>query len=178
MAQCEFTIEPRDNKWAHTCTRCGWSRVLDHPIHDLARECHVPDDLAPCSCPLAGYCERHKMHKTATTHRICQTNARQRATWDYITTTGRSPHGERPSIVRAARNLSLALVKHAADGGRMATDDAINRRLEICQTCPSQRFNGDICEHLNCGCSIQKTKFLSKLGWASESCPDGHWGTE
>ncbi len=176
MSMCDFHIDGSDNQWSHTCAKCGWSRVLPQPFLDLSRECPVSDTPPPCSCPIAGYCERHKMRKTAVNHRICQTNDRQRATWDYIAATGKSPHGERPSIVRAAYNFSLATIKHVASGGAMVPDDEINRRLDICQACPSGRFDGSICNHLNCGCSIQSQRFLSKLAWASEGCPDGHWG--
>lgn len=178
MSLCEFEIDGSDNQWSHTCRRCGWSRVLPVIHYDLSRECPVPDNLQPCSCPIAGYCERHKMRKTPTLHNVCKSNDRQRAVWDYIAETGNSPNGERPSPLRAAYNFSLAAIKHAADGGRLATDEAIHRRLETCHTCPSMRFNGKICEHLNCGCSIQEKKFLSKLAWASEACPDGHWSAE
>lgn len=38
--------------------------------------------VADCSCPLAGYCERHRMHKGEVLHRHCRTNIRYRSLWD------------------------------------------------------------------------------------------------
>lgn len=36
----------------------------------------------PCECPLAGYCERHKITKNATLHKLCQTSDAYRKAWD------------------------------------------------------------------------------------------------
>jgi hypothetical protein len=51
----------------------------------------VPDDslqsdvggrMTGCDCPLAGYCERHRVDKTLHLHRLCQTNQRYYAAWE------------------------------------------------------------------------------------------------
>lgn len=36
----------------------------------------------PCTCLLAGWCERHKIAKPAPWHRLCQTRSDYRACWD------------------------------------------------------------------------------------------------
>lgn len=36
----------------------------------------------PCSCPLAGWCERHRLNKTDAQHKLCQTRANYRKAWD------------------------------------------------------------------------------------------------
>lgn len=47
----------------------------------------------PCDCPLAGYCERHEIYKTATWQRLCSTRDDYRRAWD----SGRGPgQPERP----------------------------------------------------------------------------------
>jgi len=42
--------------------------------------------IEPCSCPLAGYCDRHKgtskEKKTKFLHKLCQTNDKYRKSWD------------------------------------------------------------------------------------------------
>ena len=51
----------------------------------------VPDDplqgdiggrMTGCDCPLAGYCERHRVDKTPHLHRLCRTNQRYYAAWE------------------------------------------------------------------------------------------------
>lgn len=41
-----------------------------------------PPAAAPCSCPIAGTCERHKIFKTEHTHRLCQSSPKMRRIWD------------------------------------------------------------------------------------------------
>lgn len=42
----------------------------------------------------------------------------------------------------------------------------------ICKSCPL--FNGSICTHGDCGCSIdaERNAWWSKIAWRSQSCPD------
>lgn len=46
--------------------------------------CQKPFKPAPkeCSCPLAGYCERHSIKKTEHWHHLCQSNDSYREVWD------------------------------------------------------------------------------------------------
>lgn len=129
----------------------------------------------PCECESAGFCQRHKIAKSAFTHEICQNDAEQRATWDYIALTGKSPHGERPSTAEKIVNFSVASVRHFFSGFGTRSDEEIERILDICHTCPSGFFNGSYCESLKCGCFLNKKKHFSKIAWESEHCPEGHW---
>ena len=157
-------------------------------VCSITAEADSVDDLKPgpcdtskspaCECPGPGICHRHNMKKTENLWEICQRDANQRATWDYVASTGNSPFGEKPSGSRMVVNFAVASLKHLAGGAVHVSDDVIERRLEICQACPSGRYNGAYCEHIDCGCAIKRSKFASKLAWASESCPDGHWGAE
>lgn len=45
-----------------------------------------------CSCPLAGYCARHKIEKNEHWHRLCQKEAYRQA-WDEGRGPGQKPQG-------------------------------------------------------------------------------------
>ena len=36
----------------------------------------------PCECPLSGYCNRHKINKNQTEHRLCSTDIRYFDMWE------------------------------------------------------------------------------------------------
>ena len=38
--------------------------------------------MSDCECPLAGWCERHKINKTEHLHGLCRTNAAHREAFD------------------------------------------------------------------------------------------------
>lgn len=85
------------------------------------------------------------------------------------------PRAPKPglSIVQRASNFTRSAVRHVVAGLPRASDAEIERRWSICQAC----------EHLadgkcrKCGCPIiRERQFLSKLAWATESCPAGKWG--
>jgi hypothetical protein len=86
------------------------------------------------------------------------------------------PKPKGPSLARKAVNFSGAVVKHVANGGRQCTDEEIAARYAKCEACAKWR-RGDHCTHPSCGCPVSpKRKLVSKLCWASESCPIGEWG--
>lgn len=172
---CLFEFETtRDDRDWYRCRTCD--AVIETAIdtNPPRRECQF-EKCPPCECPEAGWCARHKQQKTEMTHRLCQNDAEQRATWDYITVTGRSPHGVQPSAARRVMNFGLAAIRHFFSGQGTRTDDEIERILEICNACPSGLFNGSYCESLKCGCFLNKKKHFSKIAWASEHCPEAHW---
>ncbi|TXG78466.1 hypothetical protein E6Q11_00985 [Candidatus Dojkabacteria bacterium] len=39
-------------------------------------------EIKPCDCPLAGYCKRHNVEKSAAWHKLCQRHQGYRAMWD------------------------------------------------------------------------------------------------
>lgn len=78
-----------------------------------------------------------------------------------------------PSLIQQAANFTASAARHVASGLRHATDEEVERRYAICQTCEFLR--GGACTKCGCGVSRQR-KFLSKLHWANERCPIGKWG--
>jgi hypothetical protein len=80
----------------------------------------------------------------------------------------------RPTLVQKAANLTKAAARHVANRGRQCTDEEIAARYAICESCPL--LMDEHCTHKNCGCRISpKRAIVSKLSWASESCPVGKW---
>jgi hypothetical protein len=62
-----------------------------------------------------------------------------------------------------AGNLTGAVVRFVASGGKMTTPEERERRLQICRECP--HFSGSKCSI--CGCI---SRWKARL--ASEHCPD------
>ncbi len=81
-----------------------------------------------------------------------------------------------PSFARRAVNFTKAAGRHIANRGRQCTDEEIAARYAKCEACPGEWRVGDTCTHPKCGCGISpKRALVSKLSWASESCPIGEW---
>lgn len=81
--------------------------------------------------------------------------------------------GEAPSLLQKAANFAAAAAAHVAAGMPRATQEQIDARHAICQTC--EHYNGRACR--KCGCPVNREKaFISKLSWANEKCPVGKWG--
>jgi hypothetical protein len=60
--------------------------------------------VTPCQCPLAGFCERHKLNKSPLLHHKCQTDERFWASWEQ----GRGPAKEiEQTEVKAARKRKV-----------------------------------------------------------------------
>lgn len=61
------------------------------------------DAMSNCECPIAGYCERHKVTKTEHWHKLCQRD-------DYFTAweEGRGPGQSPPAEVTDARRERIA----------------------------------------------------------------------
>lgn len=77
------------------------------------------------------------------------------------------------SLVAKARNFATSAVKHLAAGAPRCTQEQIDARFAICQTC--EHFDGKACRQ--CGCPVvRERQFISKLSWAGEKCPAGKWG--
>ena len=52
----------------------------------------------PCECPLAGWCERHKMQKIGRLHHLCQTNIDYFNRWEHVTKQGPSKRNTRAMV--------------------------------------------------------------------------------
>lgn len=78
-----------------------------------------------------------------------------------------------PSLLTKAKNFAASAARHVATGMRMATQQQIDARYAICETC--EFFQAGSCS--KCGCPlVRQIKTVSKLAWAGEKCPVGKWG--
>jgi hypothetical protein len=80
-----------------------------------------------------------------------------------------------PSLLQKAANFAAAAAQHVAAGAPMASQAEVQRRHDICTACP--HFDGKACGL--CGCPVaRERKWLSKLSWADQKCPDDppRWG--
>jgi len=78
-----------------------------------------------------------------------------------------------PSLLQKAANFATSAAAHVAAGMPQASQEQIDARYAICQTC--EHFDGKACRL--CGCPVVREKaFVSKLSWANEKCPAGKWG--
>jgi hypothetical protein len=79
----------------------------------------------------------------------------------------------RLSLLDKAKNFAASAVQHIAAGLPATPAAEIDRRFAICQGC--EFYDGTSCQ--KCGCPIvRESKFISKLAWADQSCPEGKWG--
>lgn len=86
-----------------------------------------------------------------------------------------------PTSFQRIKTFIVAATKHAASGFPMCSDDEVKERYEICETCHyfKEKKGHKYCKSLGCGCNISRAsnKYLNKLAWKTESCPQGKWGT-
>ena len=86
-----------------------------------------------------------------------------------------------PPLTRRVYNFSLATIQHVCRGCPSRSQEEVDAIIEICRACElwiQHPTNPDIgiCGHEKCGCTLtQQKRFLSKLGWASQSCPIEKW---
>jgi hypothetical protein len=73
-----------------------------------------------------------------------------------------------PGLLRKMANYALALVRHARDRFRRASDATQFKRLSACLSC--DRCVRGRCVERKCGCPVMK-----KVRWKSETCPLGKW---
>lgn len=67
-----------------------------------------------------------------------------------------------------------SLLFHVWHGFPKTTQSEILDRYSICIDC--DKFNREKSECGVCGCAIsKKSKFLNKLAWADQECPEGKW---
>lgn len=78
-----------------------------------------------------------------------------------------------PSLLQKVSNFAASAAAHVAAGMPQASQEQIDARYAICQTC--EHFDGRACRQ--CGCPVvRERQFISKLAWANEKCPAGKWG--
>jgi hypoxanthine phosphoribosyltransferase len=80
-----------------------------------------------------------------------------------------------PPLPNRLLHFSYALYKHLLNGFPTCTEDQVQTRLDICKEC--NLYTGTHCSHASCGCNINgSVKFLNKLAWADQQCPESKWG--
>lgn len=118
----------------------------------------------PCECIGPGYCSRHKIIKTEKLYQKCKEEEKYRKLWDEQA--GSCGAKQFPSLIERMRTFSVALAKHIENGFKRVTKLVYNKRMEICDGCPSN-IKGKCIE---CGCFLH-----IKADWATEDCPLGKW---
>jgi len=73
-----------------------------------------------------------------------------------------------------AKTFAKAVVKHAANGFKEATDETIQFRQYTCAICT--HLKGESCGL--CGCKVFGNGKFVKTRWQTEECPKGFWGKE
>jgi hypothetical protein len=140
-----------------------------------------------CECPLAGYCNRHGVEKSAHQHKLCQNHTGYFNLWENCKGPGQNPSncgdGEvdyvpdviepdkpltLPSKMQMAKNLVKATADHVKSGLSNVAESEQERRLAICAECPLLIKESGRCSA--CGCFL-----ATKTKWASSSCPKGKW---
>lgn len=77
-------------------------------------------------------------------------------------------------IVLKIKTFIKSLLFHIWLGLPKSTQEEINYRYNICNTC--ERFNRVKEECGVCGCAINRRKiFMNKLAWADQQCPENKW---
>ena len=79
------------------------------------------------------------------------------------------------NFVRAAFGQAPLAIEAIIEGDSsiaFRSREEIERIAAICKACPL--FDGQVCTHRNCGCTISadRNEFWSKLAWRSQRCPD------
>jgi hypothetical protein len=84
-----------------------------------------------------------------------------------------------PPMHKRMINFAKAAANHAAHGHPQCSQQEIEYRFNMCQSCEffKQKDEAGICTHIKCGCNINKKQiYLNKLAWADQECPIGKWG--
>lgn len=141
-----------------------------------------------CECPLAGYCNRHKIEKSPHMHKLCQNHPKYFQMWEECRGPGQQnvtckeevvvppvvreeqdqPQKKMPNLFQQAKNFAAASVEHVANGMKNAEKTVQETRMEICQGCEFMDVKSQRCTA--CGCFLP-----TKTKWASSSCPKGKW---
>lgn len=154
------------------------------------------DKKTDCSCPLAGFCNRHGVEKSQHQHKLCQNSPAYFSRWEECRGPGQrfvecgkkevpavTPQAveptqstsetsspakthSMPSLWQQAKNLGSAVKQHVKTGFSHVPEETKNERLKICSTCPF--LSGERCT--KCGCHTP-----TKASWAANSCPQGYW---
>lgn len=156
----------------------------------------------PCECPLAGFCERHGVHKSAHLHKLCQSHIGYFVMWEDCQGPNQNPQDcirssttnnelESSSTMQNAlqapekeqsskpKQKLPSTMEMARNFLGAATDHIKNGMKSVDENEQKRRLDiCDTCPHIvedksRCGkCGC----FLqTKTKWASSTCPIGKW---
>lgn len=159
----------------------------------LSRLFMTENKQTECECPIAGYCNRHQVNKSAHLHKLCQNHIGYFNMWEECRGPNQNPNDctknsqsnisnfvqenissedkkdiKLPSTMQMAKNFISSATKHLQNGMQHVTDEQQKQRLDICAGCEFIVENGSRCG--KCGCFLQ-----TKTKWASSNCPIGKW---
>lgn len=144
---------------------------------------------------MAGFCQRHGVHKSAHLHKLCQNHIGYFTMWEDCQGPNQNPQDckknttssketnfqapiqnaesdktekKLPSTIQMAKNFMGAAADHVKNGLKNVTPEEQKQRLDICSNCPHIVEDKSRCG--KCGCFLQ-----TKTKWASSSCPIGKW---
>lgn len=78
------------------------------------------------------------------------------------------------NILTKLRTFAKSLLFHIRAGLPKSTQDEIDTRFSICQSC--EMFDNTHSQCMVCGCNVNKKRiFMNKLAWADQHCPLNKW---
>lgn len=122
------------------------------------------ENITGCVCPMAGYCERHKVTKNQTEHKLCATKQKYFDMWENRKGAGTMAL---PPVTQQIKNFAKSALTHVASGLAEVSDEEREKRLAICRACDAY-MDGRCGE---CGCILS-----IKSKWLTSTCPRGLWG--
>ena len=142
-----------------------------------------------CECPVAGYCARHGVTKSAHLHKLCQNHSGYFDLWEKCLGPKQNPNDciktskiennepkineqlssetKLPSTMSMAKNFITSAAKHVQSGMANVSEEKQAERLKICSEC---EYIVDNSRCGKCGCFLQ-----TKTKWFTSSCPIGKW---
>jgi hypothetical protein len=144
------------------------------------------DKVTPCECPVAGYCKRHGVEKSAHLYKLCQSHIGYFNMWEECRGPKQNPNDckknteqnatssevkeevKLPTTIQMAKNFMKSAADHVKNGMKHVGEEKQKERLAICAECPYAIENISRCG--KCGCFLQ-----TKTKWESSSCPIGKW---
>lgn len=153
----------------------------------------------PCECPLAGFCERHGVQKSAHLHKLCQNHIGYFAMWEDCHGPNQNAHdcrkrseeSKKTNFQNPSQNMLAQPEQEKPEPPQLpstmqmarnflgaAADHVKNGLKNVDSELQEKRLAiCSECPHIvedsrcgKCGCFLQ-----TKTKWASSSCPIGKW---
>lgn len=80
-----------------------------------------------------------------------------------------------PGIVEKAAHYAAALLRWAAAGRPVRTDEEVAAIVAICETCEKWNADKAACKICGCGVSLKGWAVRNKAKMRTEACPRGKW---